>query len=98
MTKDTYVAAFKQAQADYARLTDRRTNLQFQLDEVDIDLIKLRRALVGLAALAGSDVEIAEIGLTEACRSVLANAEQPLTTGEVMKEVESLGLDHATHT
>ena len=96
MTKDAYRAAFAQAKADQEQLAERRANLQSQLDETTADLFKVRRALVSLSALAGSEADISDIGLTEACRSVLADAEKPLTTHDVMQGIEALGFDLST--
>jgi hypothetical protein len=85
MAKDDYRRALDAAVREYERLIAQHADL-------DARIAQLRHSIAALTKLCGYEPTV-PIGLTDACRLVLRNAEIPLTALEIRDRLKAIGVD-----
>ena len=86
MSVRDYEAALRRAREEYARLQSER-------NAIDVRLARLQHGIAALAAICGEASGQERPGLTDACRSVLKAADEPLKATALRDRVAALGLD-----
>ena len=89
-----------QLNRERARLSNKRTDLETELSEVNNNLAHLEEVLNHLAPLSGLHFEqtIAGLGITDAIRFVLKAADQRLSAADVRRSLTEQGFDFSGHT
>jgi hypothetical protein len=89
MAKDDYRRALDAAVREYERLIAQQTDLEARIAQ-------LRHSIAALTKLSGYEPTV-PIGLTDACRLVLRNADSPLTALEIRDRLKTIGVDLAKY-
>lgn len=101
MTRVSYKNAFRSALQELTELSQQRTDVQIQLDELDERIERVRQGALGLSVLAGIDFQEiktkypdlfeeqidARMGITDAVREALRTESEMLTPMEVRDKV-----------
>ena len=85
MSKDDYRRALESAAREYETLTAQRADL-------DARIKQLLHSIAALTKLCGYEPTV-PLGLTDACRLVLCNADAPLTALEIRDRLTTIGID-----
>jgi hypothetical protein len=85
MSKDDYRRALEAAVREYEALIAQHAELEARIAQ-------LRHSIAALVKLCGYEPTV-PLGLTEACRLVLRNAEAPLTPLEIRDRLKTIGVD-----
>jgi hypothetical protein len=85
MSKDDYRRALDAAVREYEALISQQTELEARIAQ-------LRHSIAALTKLCGYESTV-PLGLTEACRLVLRNADAPLTALEIRDRLKAIGVD-----
>lgn len=88
-----YPSALAKAKADLKLALQEQRDIEERSEELKTVIVTLRRVVSGLADLCGESSDIAEMGLTEACWSVLSEATHMMTAHQIIAEIEALGID-----
>jgi hypothetical protein len=89
MSTDQYRRALDAAVREYEKLLAEHATLEGRLAQ-------LKHSIAALTKLCGYEPTV-PMGLTDACRLVLRNANQPLTALEVRDRLTSIGVDLEKH-
>jgi|RhiMethySRZTD1v2_1073278.scaffolds.fasta_scaffold514210_2 hypothetical protein len=89
----TFLAAFSEAKEKLRSTVSERDTTERKLAAFDEEIIRLRRVVVSLGDMIGAETELAELGITEAVRTVLNNATTRMTLKEVKEGLTLLGFD-----
>jgi hypothetical protein len=93
VTDETYLGALHRAMK-HLELTPRdRDQAERRLKDIDAKVTRLRRVVVSLSDICGEPTELTSLGITEACRTVMANASEKLRMRGVKDELTALGFD-----
>jgi hypothetical protein len=95
-TIETYRAAMKAARAAFDTATRRFDEIQREERKLNNELGKLRRTITALAAMCGQP-GIDSLGITDAIVEVMSNEPTTMTSVEVVKALENVGLDLSGH-
>jgi hypothetical protein len=85
MSKDDYRRALDAAVREYEALVA-------QQSELEARIAQLRHSIAALTTLCGYEPTVA-LGMTDACRLVLRNAEAPLTVLEIRDRLKTIGVN-----
>lgn len=89
---DGYRASLEKVRRDLLDRLDEQEAVHQRLDELREEISALRRIVAGLSDYCGVPNE-KWIGLTEACSEVMAQQETTVSTNEVVKALEDMGID-----
>lgn len=104
MTID-YKTWYAAAKEELQRLQEERTALEQRRTGLDKQIAALTWTLNGLAPLVGEEplpppagaVQAPAAGITDSIRAVLAEADRPLSAGEIRDQLRDLGFDTASY-
>jgi hypothetical protein len=85
VSKEDYKRALETAVREYERVSAEHAALETRLTQ-------LKQSIATLTKLCGYEPTV-QLGLTDACRMVLRNADHPLTALEIRDRLTSIGLD-----
>jgi hypothetical protein len=93
VTDETYLGALHRARKHLELTLRDRDEAERRLKEIDTKVTRLRRVVVSLSDICGEPTELTSLGITEACRTVMANASEKLRMRGVKDELTALGFD-----
>jgi hypothetical protein len=93
VTDETYLAALHRAKKHLDLTLQNRDLAERRLKEIDAEVTRLRRVVVSLSDICGEPTELTSLGITEACRTVMANASEKLRMRGVKDGLTALGFD-----
>jgi len=88
-----YNVALQHAKEDLEQALGEQSRLEERASELKEAITTLRRVVAGLADLLGEPSELSDLGITEACATVMNSAEYLLTTKDVLERLAALGFD-----
>jgi hypothetical protein len=95
MTENDYRTAFERAKSDYDEAVHQKQQADAAVSKATQDVVRLRRAVVALAAMCGEDNYEEKLGLTEAVRLVFVDRDGLLTLPQIKDLLEGLGVSFA---
>src|SRR5580704_2210134 len=96
VTDETYLGALHRARKHLELTLRDRDEAERRLKEIDTKVTRLRRVVVSLSDICGEPTELTSLGITEACRTVMANASEKLRMRGVKDGLTALGFDLST--
>jgi len=93
---DAFGTALEEARRKLDDKRREREEAQATVERLDQEMIQLRRIIVGLSAFRGEEPALEEMGITDACRKVMASAKKHLTLAQIKDGLAYLGFDLTT--
>src|ERR1035437_2719324 len=97
-----YKSWFENAKAELQRVREEKAELERALALRDQQIAALLQTMIAIAPLAGeeppevpaaAETETPPVGMTDAIRTILSKAREPLTAGEIRDRLEDMGFD-----
>src|ERR1035437_5514839 len=97
-----YKSWFENAKAELQRVREEKAELERALALRDQQIAALLQTMIAIAPLAGeeppeapaaAETETPPVGMTDAIRTILSKAREPLTAGEIRDRLEDTGFD-----
>jgi hypothetical protein len=94
-----YSSWYHNAKAELAKVYQEKAGLEQALADCDTRIEALTRTIAALAPLVGEKAPTSApaVGMTDAIRAILAQAEGALSAGEIRERLEALGFDMASY-
>jgi hypothetical protein len=94
--KQEYLKILNELAAKLSALTERRTELQIELGELNNQIVIVGRTLDAMSPLMGfpnDKNDLGTLGMTDAIRQVLASVKERLSASQVKEELARKGFD-----